>query len=68
MAESSEYLMTGVIFVPLQSLVYSLKRIGAKTVAYPLMHQSMYRAGMKAQTGNGRTGFCLVKKSVQSKV
>ena len=32
MAESSEYLMTEVISVPLQSLVYSVKRTGTKTV------------------------------------
>ena len=32
MAESSEYLMTGIVSVPLQSLVYSVKRTGAKTV------------------------------------
>ena len=32
MAESSEYLMTGVMSMPLQSLVYSVKRTGAKTV------------------------------------
>ena len=34
MAELSEYLMTGVIYVPLQSLVYSVKRTGAQTVPY----------------------------------
>ena len=32
MVELSEYLMTGVISVPLQSLVYSVKRTGAKTI------------------------------------
>ena len=32
MTESPEYLMRGVISVPLQSLVYSVKRTGAKTV------------------------------------
>ena len=32
MAESFEYLMTGVISVPLQSIVSNIKRTGAKTV------------------------------------
>ena len=32
MAELSEYLITGVISVPLQSFVYNVKRTGAKTV------------------------------------